>query len=110
VFVNCAGGNFPRVITLGRELTRRGRDVTVLGHAQQRPQAEAAGSEFVANSNAPSWCPAGRRAPRPHCGGYLARVTTRTLADDAVAASRAANLVAADCMLLPVMSALNALP
>ncbi|MFJ6097800.1 glycosyltransferase [Williamsia muralis] len=105
-----AGGNFPPVITLGREFARRGHHVTVLGHAQQRRKVEAAGFEFIAYSNAPSWSSSRHKSTASTLWGYLALFTTRTLVADAVAASREADLVVVDCMLLPVMSALNALP
>ena len=105
-----AGGNFPPVITLGREFARRGHHVTVLGHSQQRSKVEAAGLEFVAYSNAPSWSSSGHKSTAATLWGYLALFTTPALVDDALAASRTADLVVVDCMLLSVMAALNAAP
>lgn len=102
-----AGGNFPPVLTLGRELATRGHEVTVLGHAQQRGKVEAAGLTFVAYTDPPRWSSAKHRGMFSAVLGYLKMFTTAALVDDAIAASEGMGVVVVDCMLLPVMSGLT---
>lgn len=102
-----AGGNFPPVLTLGRELSRRGHRVTVLGHEQQRARVENAGLLFIAYTDAPAWSSARERSTIAGLIGYLKMFTTTALVDDAVAAARDCDLVVVDCMLLPIVAELN---
>ncbi len=101
-----AGGNFPPVITLGREISSRGHEVTVLGHQQQRAKVEAAGLSFVAYTDPPPWSSAQHRGMLSAVVGYLKMFTTDALVDDAVSAAAGKDVVVVDCMLLPVISAL----
>lgn len=102
-----AGGNFPPVITLGREIASRGHRVTVLGHQQQREKVEAAGLSFVAYTDPPPWSSAQHHGMLSAILGYLKMFTTDALVDDAVSAAADQDVVVVDCMLLPVMSALT---
>lgn len=101
-----AGGNFPPVITLGREIAARGHEVTVLGHAQQRGKVEAAGLSFIAYTDPPPWSSAQHHGMLSAVLGYLKMFTTDALVEDAVSAAAGHDVVVVDCMLLPVMSAL----
>jgi UDP:flavonoid glycosyltransferase YjiC (YdhE family) len=105
-----AGGNFPPVLTLGREFFQRGHQVTVLGHEQQRATVEAAGLGFVAYTNSPPWSSARHKSTVSGLQGYLRLFTSPALVEDAAAAAGSADLVVVDCMLLSVLSALNDLP
>jgi UDP:flavonoid glycosyltransferase YjiC (YdhE family) len=102
-----AGGNVPPVLTLGRELSRRGHLVTVLGHEQQRTKVEAAGLGFVAYTHSPPWSSARHKSTVSGLQGYLTLFTSPALVEDAVDAARSADLVVVDCMLLSVLSVLN---
>lgn len=101
-----AGGNFPPVIALGREISSRGHVVTVLGHEQQREKVEAAGLSFVAYTDPPPWSSAQHRGMRSAVLGYVKMFTTDALAGDAKSAAADQDVVVVDCMLLPVMSTL----
>lgn len=48
------GGNIAPALTVARKLAARGHRVRVLGDACNRPEAEAAGAEFIAWTRAPS--------------------------------------------------------
>ena len=48
------GGNVPPVMTLVADLRRRGHAVRVMSDAVNRPEAEAAGAEFIPWASAPS--------------------------------------------------------
>lgn len=102
-----AGGNFPPVPTLGRELRRRGHQVTILGHEQQRAKVEDAGLSFIAYTDPPPWSSVRRRSTIAGLTGYLKMFTTPALVADAVAAAQNCDLVVVDCMLLPVVAALT---
>lgn len=104
-----AGGNFPPVPTLGRELRRRGHEVTVLGHEQQRAKVENAGLSFLAYTAPPPWSSAQQRSTIAGLTGYLTMFTTTALVADSVAAASDHDLVVVDCMLLSVVDALNEL-
>jgi UDP:flavonoid glycosyltransferase YjiC (YdhE family) len=104
-----AGGNFPPVLALGREFSRRGHQVTVLGHEQQRAKVEAAGLGFVAYTHS-LWSSARHKSTVSGLQEYLTLFTSPALVEDAVAAAGSADLVVVDCMLLSVLSALNDQP
>jgi UDP:flavonoid glycosyltransferase YjiC (YdhE family) len=46
------GGNVPPLLGIGRELSRRGHDVLVIGHEQQRGEVEGGGLRFAAYRHA----------------------------------------------------------
>ncbi len=100
-----AGGNVPPMLGVGLELARRGHDVRVVGHAQQRRVFESAGLDFHAYAHATPWDPIAPKSTLSGLRGFTHQFTERAKGDDVVDLAQGASVVVADCMLLSVLDA-----
>lgn len=103
-----AGGNIPPMLGVAVELGRRGHDVRVLGHPQQRLTFEAAGLDFHAYAHASAWDPVALKSTLSGLRGFIRQFTERAKGDDLVGLARGASVVVVDCMLLSALDAAKA--
>lgn len=97
------GGNVPPALLLGGELSARGHEVRVLGHAGQRSTVEDAGLTFVAPDRARPFDALQRHSTLD----MVAAFTDRGLGRDLLAEldARPADLVVVDCLLFGALDA-----
>lgn len=100
-----AGGNVPPMLGVGVELMRRGHDVRVLGHPQQRATFEAAGLDFHPYVHATPWDPVAPKSTLTGLRGFIHQFTERGKGRDLVDLAQGASVVVVDCMLLSVLDA-----
>jgi UDP:flavonoid glycosyltransferase YjiC (YdhE family) len=100
-----AGGNVPPMLGIGVELVRRGHDVRVLGHPQQRSAFESVGLAFQAYDHATAWDPIAPKSTLAGLRGYIRQFTERGKGEDLVTLARGASVVVIDCMLLSALDA-----
>lgn len=93
------------MLGIGAELVRRGHDVRVLGHPQQRDTFEAAGLEFHAYEHATPWDPIAPKSTLAGLRGFIHQFTERGKGEDLVTLARDASVVVVDCMLLGALDA-----
>jgi UDP:flavonoid glycosyltransferase YjiC (YdhE family) len=87
------------------ELVRRGHDVRVLGHPQQRETFEAAGLDFHAYAHASAWDPIAPKSTLTGLRGFIHQFTERAKGEDLVDLAQGASVVVVDCMLLSALDA-----
>ena len=99
-----AGGNVPPLLGVAAEVSRRGHQVRVLGHEQQRAAVEAAGLEFHPYRDT-EWDPRGDQSTIRGLLGFVRQFTGRDKVADLVELLSPDTVVVADCMLLNLLSA-----
>jgi UDP:flavonoid glycosyltransferase YjiC (YdhE family) len=100
-----AGGNAPPVKDIAVEVARRGHQVRVLGHEQQRATFEQAGLEFHAYSDPEPWDPTIQRSTPEGLRAFIRQFTTPDKGADLVGLASPDSIVVVDCMLLNVLDA-----
>lgn len=95
-----AGGNVPPMLAIAVEVARRGHQVRVLGHPQQRSTFEKAGLEFHAFSNPKPWDPTEGQSTFTGLSSLIGELTARDKGADLVALLTPDSVAVVDCMLL----------
>ncbi len=97
------GGNVPPLLGIASELIRRGHEVTILGHEQQRVSIETTGAEFVAYRHARPWSSTTPHDPIEHFEIFLDGGPGRDLEE--LVARTPADVVVCDCLMLGALQA-----
>jgi UDP:flavonoid glycosyltransferase YjiC (YdhE family) len=99
------GGNVPPLLHLAAELSRRGHDLRVLGHAEQRAQVERAGLRFEPFRRARPWSPTAPTSGVRLLTGYVGLFTDTGAGLDLEAelAREPADLLVVDALSLGVL-------
>jgi hypothetical protein len=97
------GGNVPPLLHLAAELSRRGHDLRVLGHAEQRAEVERVGLRLVPYRRARRWSPTAPTSGLRFLTGYVGLFTDTGAGRDLEAelAREPADLLVVDAMSLP---------
>ena len=95
-----AGGNVPPLLGIAEEVARRGHQVRVLGHEQQRKAFEAAGLEFHAYRNVEPWDPAASMSTLEGVRGWSRQFSEAGKGRELVELASTDSVVVVDCMLL----------
>lgn len=95
------GGNVPPALAIGRELSRRGHDLLIIGHDGNRAAAQRDGFPFASYTTARDFVGADRNSPL----GLLNTLCERAMGDDVAEVVRSfrADLVVVDCLLPAVL-------
>ncbi|GAA1624051.1 glycosyltransferase [Catellatospora bangladeshensis] len=96
------GGNVPPVLGVAARLHRRGHQVRVLGHPQQRAAVEAAGLPFEPYRHAGRWSATAPTSVARWSWNYVRLFTSKRSTADVIEAHRRspADVMVLDCMLL----------
>lgn len=96
------GGNVPPVLGVAARLQRRGHQVRVLGHPQQRAAVEAAGLPFEPYRRAGRWSATAPTSAARWAWNYVRLFTSRRSTADVIEAYRRSpvDVMVLDCMLL----------
>jgi UDP:flavonoid glycosyltransferase YjiC (YdhE family) len=100
-----AGGNVPPLLGIAEEVARRGHQVRVLGHEQQRSTFEKSGLEFYAYRDVAPWDSAEPMSTLEGIRKWSRQFTEPNKGRDLVDLASPDSVVVVDCMLLPSLRA-----